>query len=142
MTKGRIGMERENAPESLKTAQNGHENKGAEAVLARFIAAWRNLDWDGMAAECQVSWVDHNDDPVGTLKGLFQFKPKEIEVLEVEEYDGIVYVARLRIRAAIARGVVQERKVEARLICEEGPLHPSKDGTWGVNPLSLYRVII
>ena len=141
MTKGNLVDNDRSIAQQAKSEQEQRFYFPPEDVLSKFIDAWTRCDWEEMATWCQLSWVTAIDDPTEALRGLFQYKPLEIEVEHVEEFDGLVYVARLKIKASIARGVTQDRVVEARLLCEDGPLKPSRDGLWGVNPLSLYNKV-
>ena len=141
MTNSDMKGQVQNEPTEAKNEQEESFYFPPEDVLSKFIDAWTRCDWDEMATWCQLSWVTAIDDPTEALKGLFQYKPLEIEVERVDEYDGLVYVARMKIKASIARGVTQDRVVEARLLCESAPLQPSREGLWGVNPLSLYNKV-
>ena len=141
MIKGNLAGNDRSTAQQAKTEQEQRFYFPPEDVLSKFIDAWTRCDWDEMATWCQLSWVTAIDDPTEALRGLFQYKPLEIEVEHVEEFDGLVYVARLKIKASIARGVTQDRVIEARLLCESAPLNPSRDGLWGVNPLSLYNKV-
>ena len=141
MTKDNLVSKDRSTAIEAKNGQEQHFYQPPEDVLSKFIDAWTRCDWEEMANNCQLSWVTAIDDPTEALRGLFQYKPLKIEVESVKEYDGLVYVARMKITASIARGVTQERVVEARLLCESAPLQPSRDGLWGVNPLSLYNKV-
>ena len=112
-----------------------------DEVLKGFISAWRQRHWKDMVKFAQKSWVylmeNNGSDPAEQMKSAFMYRPVDIEVLDAELKNNVVFAAKLKIKFLIARGVEKETEVEVRLISEKEPMVPAPNGDWGVVPATI-----
>ena len=110
-----------------------------------------------MLKYCQLSWINRplihpvipaldkarvykqsTDDVEKVLFSQFRHKLLSAKILKTDKISDVtcdisveIYYKDINIKKRIRR--------KARLICELGPMQPSPDGTWGINPTSMIR---
>lgn len=118
---------------------NSFSEGTAERAFAEWLTAWKDRDFNRMAAFSQKTWLDGEDNPAETLEAQYGFK----ELLGAE-FTNIVRTTEVAndIAATIHYSFgsdVQKKQITARVIREAAPYEPSPAGDWGVNPISTLR---
>jgi len=115
-----------------------YPKKSPEWTMAKFLEAWEKRNWKMMARYCQISWSAMYPDMEKKLFNQFRHKFISAKILKIEKISDVtsdisveIYYKDINIRRRIRRKV--------RLIRELGPMQPSVDGTYGVNPTSMIR---
>lgn len=115
-----------------------YPEKSPEWTLAKFFEAWEKRNWKAMVRYCQLSWQALPNDREATLGLQFRYKLLSAKILKTEKISDVtrdisveIYYKDINIKKRIRRKV--------RLICETGPMKPSVEGSWGVNPTSMMR---
>lgn len=110
-------------------------------VLEDFVQAWADRDFVTMIAKSQISWIDlierSYESVVEKLDSMFNAKPIKIRFVEHEFVSNVAFRVVTVVTVQIARGIEKSLSRDVRVICEEGPLNPSPEGKWGVNPQSI-----
>ncbi len=108
-------------------------------MIVQFFMFWQGRKWAKMRDVIQISWVDKIDEfgLTDNLKAMFSTKPVEVELLSHRFVNNVVFDAQVKIKHQIARKVFREEVRYARVICEAGPMMPSPEGSWGLNPNSI-----
>lgn len=137
----------------------------AEATLAEFIVRWKKRKWESLPEVCQVSWAKKqwgkpHADLLRMQLASFRLidarlgQPRVVESVSVagqvvskmdptHEPSSVGSVAvdiPITIDYTFSNGV-RTVTLLARVICESAPFTPDVNGTWGVNPTSLARVV-
>lgn len=114
----------------------------AEQTLASWVAAWRDQDWQRMVNLSQLTWVDRQSDPAGTLEAWYDFKVlRGFEVTRIEAISEVTTDVTFEVAYEAFTNEIERNEITARVIQEAGPLDPSPQGQWGVNPSSALREI-
>jgi len=117
-----------------------YPEQSPEWVASKFFEAWEKRNWKRMMGYCQLSWKKLNEhcDLEKVLQARFRHKLLDVKILEVIEVSEVTKDVKVDIQYKDIN-VKKRIRRKVRLICEKAPLHPSKDGTWGVNPTSMIR---
>lgn len=112
-----------------------------ENTLAEYIKAWKNQDWNNMVNYVQLTWKDSMNDPVGDLESWYSWKTplKGFEIISVTETSDVTSDIVFTVQYEAVEGQITKKQITARIIKETGPLTPSVQGQWGVNPSSTYN---
>jgi len=117
-----------------------YPEQSPEWITAKFFDAWDKRNWKMMLRYCQLSWKKLNEhcDLEKLLLARFRHKLLDVEILDVIEISEVTRDVKVDIRY---RDVNVKKRIKrvVRLVCEKAPLHPSKDGTYGVNPTSMIK---
>lgn len=108
--------------------------KEVNEAVEKFMAAWENQDHNVMHTLCTKTYKVAN-----TAQQVRSLLPHIIEKHEIgkpKKSTDEVYDVPINI---IIKGSAKARKVVARVICETAPWKASKDGEWGVNPISVLK---
>lgn len=122
-----------------------------ERVLAEYLLTWQREDWDRLHGFTQLTWWSKAGNPAHLLKEKHGFM--KLQGVEINERRPAVGINPLIMQDIVVtvyytvpsdskklRGTAKKKKILVRLICEIAPFQPSKDGKWGVNPVSALRV--
>jgi len=114
---------------------------GAVDTLTKFMNAWKDSNWSEMFENSQITWRSRGRNKgIDRLKGWFYLKDlTTFKILKTEKISDTCVDVTLRISYLFYISNLKETKIRARVICETEPYHPSKDGEWGVNPVSILR---
>ena len=109
----------------------------AKEKLTIFLESWKNRDFQEMFDSSQLSWASENYPNTLAVKfGHWQIE--DFEVMEETPYEEeIVSDVSFRIKS---KGIWTDPST-ARVVREIGPFKASKDGKWGVNPISAMRIL-
>jgi hypothetical protein len=127
-----------------------YQQGSPERVLAEYLVAWQNEDWNKMLGSTQLTWRSQTKEATERLKAQHEFmKLKGAEMISAKTPPGVNGSVCQDIIATIFytvpagekkfRKMVKEKKIKARLIRESAPFKADKDGEWGVNPVSALR---
>ncbi|MBA7574161.1 hypothetical protein ES695_08255 [Candidatus Atribacteria bacterium 1244-E10-H5-B2] len=111
----------------------------AMETVKKFMKAWRNRDWSEMFRYTQKTWQSKGGNNPPSL--MDWFGPKKLtktKIIDVYEISDCCVDITLKISYLFISNL-KEAKIRARVICETEPYKPNKDGTWGINPLSILR---
>jgi len=113
---------------------------GAMDTLKNFMNAWKNSNWSEMLENSQITWRSKENNNSELLKSWFSLKDLlTFKVLKIETISDSCVDITLGISYLYFDSNLKEAKIKARVICETEPYKPGKDGTWGVNPISILR---
>ena len=114
---------------------------GATDTLKNFMNAWKDSNWSKMFENSQITWrIRGRNKGIDLLKGWFYLKDlTTFKILKTEKISDTCVNVTLRISYLYYISNLKEVKIRARVICETEPYKPSKDGEWGVNPVSILR---
>ena len=114
---------------------------GATDTLKNFMNAWKDSNWLEMFENSQITWRSRGRNKgVDLLKGWFYLKDlTTFKILKTEKISDTCVDVTLRISYLYYISNLKETKIRARIICETEPYKPDKNGTWGINPLSILR---
>ena len=95
-----------------------------------------------MLKYCQSTWLyAHKDTALAVMQGLLSAyhirKWKSVEDMVVGECCKDVKV---QMKYSL-HGKDYDKQITIRVICETEPYAPSKDGEWGINPVSILKEI-
>lgn len=113
---------------------------GASRRLAGFLRSWRDRRFSDVGAMLQKTYLETMPDGVEWTESVLS----QLPIASWSIVRRIVHspvLIEFNVRLVFADGV---RPIEVRrimLICESGAYTPDKNGTWGVNPVSLLAVI-
>lgn len=111
----------------------------ATETVKKFMKAWRDRDWSEMFRYTQKTWQSKGGNNPPSL--MDWFGPKKLtktKIIDVYEISDCCVDITLKISYLFISNL-KETKIKARVICETEPYKPSKDGEWGVNPVSILR---
>ncbi len=109
-------------------------------TLTKFMNAWKDSNWSEMLENAQKTWRSKENNNSELLKSWFYLKDlTTFKILKTEKISDTCVDVTLRISYLFYISNLKEIKIKARVICETEPYKPSKDGTWGVNPVSILR---
>ncbi len=115
--------------------------KSAVETLEDFMEAWKNEDWNGMWKNSQKTWRSKVENNAERLSDFFGHKKLlEYEVTGFNEVSSCCTDVTVKITYLVhnVQGF-QEGVIEARLLNEIKEYHPSVDGEWGANPISMLK---
>lgn len=116
---------------------------GPISALENFMNAWKNNNWSEMFENTQITWRSRGRNKEGgidLLKAWFHLKDLlAFKVLRIEGISDSCVDVLLSIKYVFGDSGLKETKIKARVICENEPYKPSKDGTWGVNPIGILK---
>lgn len=108
-----------------------------ERALAEYVAAWRDQDWQKMVSRAQITWVDADSDPAGTLEAFYDFKDlMGFEVTMIAAVSEVTTDVTFVVHYEAFTNEVEKKEITARVIKETAPFETSTQGQWGVNPIS------
>lgn len=114
----------------------------SKKVLTVFLEAWAAKDWNLMYINCQKTWCEGHK--VSGLKSLFSSKDVP-GARELKEFQIISFTNSGNVRADyVIECVYGDGSIKthsAIIICESAPYSPATYGDWGVNPISIIRVV-
>ena len=110
-------------------------------VCEQFFDAWQEEDWIKVADATQLTWCITTKDmgtvPHKHLEDILRVYGT-LKTYEITGHKAISNTTKdIKITATFTTPEIVKRKLIARVICESAPLTPSKNGKWGVNPISL-----
>lgn len=111
----------------------------AMETVKKFMKAWRDRDWSEMFRYTQKTWQSKGGNNPPSL--MDWFGPKKLtktKIIDVYEISDCCVDITLKISYLFISNL-KETKIRARVICETEPYKSNKDGTWGINPLSILR---
>ena len=109
-------------------------------TLTNFMNAWKANNWSEMLKNTQKTWRSKENNNSELLKSWFSLKDLlTFKVLKINQISLSCVDILLGISYIFGDSKIKETKIRARVICETEPYKPSKDGTWGVNPVSILR---
>jgi len=112
----------------------------AEAALIEFARLWKQRKWSDLEKQCQITWAkQYLDQSAGLLR--LQFGGTRLIGFKLGAAVPISAVTQdipITIDYKVGKNVAHKTLL-ARVICESAPFTPDMNGTWGVNPTSLYR---
>ena len=109
-------------------------------VLKNFMNAWKDSNWSDMLENTQKTWRSKETNNSELLKNWFYLKDLlTFKVLKINQISESCVDVLLGISYMFGDSKIKETKIRDRVICEIEPYKPSKDGTWGVNPVSILR---
>lgn len=113
---------------------------GSVDALKNFMNAWKDSNWSEMLKNTQKTWRSKENNNSELLKNWFYLKDLlTFKILKINQISESCVDVLLSIRYVFGDSKLKEMKIKARVICETEPYKPNKDGTWGVNPLSILR---
>lgn len=130
------------------------DKKQIRKVVGEFLNEWANRNFDNMVLHCQTSWVKSTGGKLKSrafLRGWWiHQKLKYINIPDELEFkpcihDGqtldedIVIDVKIPLVVRYSTGFLNEEIRVIRLIKETKEGIPSKNGEWGVNPISVNR---
>lgn len=119
-------------------------------AVERFLQAWKDANWKGMADVSQGTWKTQKEDPVEVIQVLYswitlhEFAVTGMRTVAEDDPSmaGVMADVSIYIRATFG----YDPKVMAevgyfllRTVCEADAYIPSPHGIWGVNPSSIRR---
>jgi len=111
----------------------------AMETLKKFMKAWKDRDWSEMFKYTQKTWQSkEGNNPPLLMDWLGPRKLTKTEIIGVNKISDSCVDVTLKIGYLFISNL-KEVKIKARIICEIEPYKPSKDGEWGVNPVSILR---
>ena len=114
--------------------------KSAVETVEDFLEAWKNDDWNGMWKNSQKTWRSKEENNAERLFDLFGHKKLlEFEIIGINEVSSCCTDIVIRIKYYTNPGLTQQCEIEPRLLNEIKEYHPSADGEWGVNPVSMLK---
>jgi len=109
-------------------------------VAGNFLDCWQKQDWDKMKDWTQFSWVKICPSPVVKLQKIFEhLKLKSYEVKKEKQISETCCDIVTKVSCRTLRRHFVTETVILRVVCEAGYMKPDINGTWGVNPHSLFR---
>ena len=114
--------------------------KSAVETIHEFMDAWKNEDWAVMLVNSQRTWRSKEGNNAERIFNFFGHKKLlEFKIIGMNEVSNCCTDVVIRIKYYINPGKTQQCEVEARLLNELKEYHPSVDGSWGVNPISVLK---
>lgn len=114
--------------------------KSALETINDFMEAWKNQDWGTMWENSQKSWRTKEENNAKMIFDLFGHKRLlDFEVVGMNEVSSCCIDVVIRIKYYINPGITQQCEIEPRLLKEIKKYHPSIDGKWRVNPISMLK---
>ena len=115
--------------------------KSAVETLENFMEAWKNNDWNWMWKSSQKTWRSKEENNAERLYDFFGHKALlEYEIMGMNEVSECCTDVSVEIKYLIGQQpTIQTGLIEARLLKEVKEYHPSIDGEWGVNPISMLK---
>ncbi|MBA7569466.1 hypothetical protein ES708_11205 [subsurface metagenome] len=112
----------------------------AVETIKNFMNAWKDSNWSEMLKYTQKTWRNKENNNSEMLKDWFYLKDLlTFKILKINQISESCMDVLLSIRYVFGDSKLKETKIRARVICETEPYKPSKDGTWGVNPVGILR---
>ncbi|MBS4000791.1 MAG: hypothetical protein KGZ71_09955 [Desulfobulbaceae bacterium] len=109
-----------------------------ERTAFDFLSAWRRKDYETMLKLCQITWVQTTDNAQQWLIDAFsQMDLKQLQIRSSRSAVNLVYV-HIKVKFII-EGKTINSEFSIVTIRESAPYTPDVNGTWGVNPISIYR---
>ena len=107
-----------------------------QEVLNAFMKAWKEENYDKMFEYCQKTWKEGRD--LKTIELLFSFiKLKNFRALSTSTTSSVA--RRFTVELTFDDG---DKIVSViNLICETAPYKTATYGEWGVNPVSVIKVV-
>jgi len=110
-------------------------DKKSLTKINSFLKSVKNKNLSQVYKHCQITWKSNNSKKI--LQSLVD--------MELVNYDVLLYekVTDVAIKFIVSLEFRQAGKFVAypMVICEKSPYEPSLKGTWGVNPISILRMI-
>ncbi len=114
----------------------------AKRMLAEYMLAWKNQDWDKMASFAQKTWLSNKTDPAGLLEAWYDFKTlKGFEITNVKKVSNVTTDITCIVQYEAVTNQISKKQIIARVIKETAAYTPNEQGQWGVNPTSAIREI-
>lgn len=117
--------------------------KNAVEVLEDFMEAWKNEDWNGMWKNSQKTWRSKRENNAERLFDLFGHKNLlEYGVVGFNEVSDCCVDVEVKIKYTTDPHdpfSAYEYTIRPRLLNEIKEYTPSKEGEWGVNPISMLK---
>ena len=113
-------------------------------ALESFMKAWKEENYVMAAEITQLTWYHSKREvtnPSEALKDLLlSFTPKLLnyEIKGHKSISNIMKDVKISVEYKSADNKILHKTFIARVVCEKAPFHPSVNGRWGVNPLSLF----
>lgn len=128
-------------PPSYTFQQPSEFSQGsAERTLSEYVLAWKNQNWDKMAAFAQKTWLSTEADSAGLLEAWYDFKTlKGFEITNVKEVGNVTTDITFIVQYEAVTNQISKKEITARVIKETAAYTPSEQGQWGVNPTSAIR---
>lgn len=105
-----------------------------EKTITQFMNAWISRNYKKMYELSQQTWKSRNG--ISMLKTILTARIKKYEILEIKMDEKLPCICDVTIKV---RNKGKLKKLNARMIKEDGVRKPSEEGTWGVNPISLVK---
>ena len=113
--------------------------KVANDVLAKYMNAWIIQDYKTMKENSQITWkLDGHPQQSAEEWLLREYYPRAISSWKIMKYDieNCTIVFNVKVSRVINN---DQKRISARVICENDKYTPSRNGKWGVNPISCVR---
>ena len=108
-------------------------------AIARFLNIWRGRKWEALGDALQITYTQTNPgawlEAATILAGLPLEKAKVLKRINVSPVLVDYHVA-----CEYTDGREPEVRI-VRMVCELSAYEPDRCGTWGVNPISVYRTL-
>jgi len=109
-------------------------------IVERFLDCWQKQGWHKMMDCTQLTWKELQKTPAERLKVMFGLmKLKSYEIGKAKQVTDVCWDVKAKVRYRTIRRRYVSSDIVLRVICEKGYMKPDVEGTWGVNPLSLFR---
>jgi hypothetical protein len=117
---------------------NKKHRKAARKTVELYFAAWMNHDWTDILGQTQITWRATRKPEYVTQYFRDYCEPHDIARFCLGASRVVEnYMIDVEVIATMGDGTT--RRFYARVICEEAPYAPNENGTWGVNPASVFR---
>ena len=114
-----------------------------EKILMEFLECWKKENFKRMVNFVQITWksdhVERGNEPKEILKNLYGHKKLiYFEIKDRKLTQGVFVDINVVIKYKTPDGIFT-KKIIPRIICEIEAYQPSKEGTWGVNPIGVLK---
>jgi len=114
-----------------------------EKILMEFLECWKKENFKRMVKFVQITWksdhMERGNDPKEILENLYGHKKLVyFEIKNRKQTQEVFVDIEVIIKYKSQMGIFT-KKIIPRIICEIESYQPSKEGTWGVNPIGALR---
>lgn len=102
--------------------------------LESFFDYWGKCDAISALKQCQLTWINNTREPLQRIRYL-------IVGLELKEYDIKEIKMITPVSAECEVSINKGKPAFINLIKEIAPYQPSEKGQWGINPISVLKLI-